>query len=72
MKNLLDKVAIIKLKEQGLSNRGVARELGIDKKTVNKYWNEYKDNLKKLNEATDIAKISKIQENITSAPKYNS
>ena len=42
MKNLLDKAAIIRLKEQGLSNRGVARELGIDKKTVNKYWNEYK------------------------------
>ena len=53
MKNLLDKAAIIRLKEQGLSNRGVARELGIDKKTVNKYWNEYKDNLKKLNETTD-------------------
>lgn len=49
MKNLLDKAAIIRLKEQGLSNRGVARELGIDKKTVNKYWNEYKDNLKELN-----------------------
>ena len=72
MKNLLDKAAIIKLKEQGLSNRGVARELGIDKKTVNKYWNEYKDNLKELNETTDTAKISEIQENITSAPKYNS
>ena len=72
MKNLLDKAAIIRLKEQGLSNRGVARELGIDKKTVNKYWNEYKDNLKKLNETTDATEISKIQENITSAPKYNS
>lgn len=72
MKNLLDKAAIIKLKEQGLSNRGVARELGIDKKTVNKYWNEYKDNLKKLKETTDATEISKIQENITSAPKYNS
>ena len=34
MKNLLDKAAIIKLKEQGLSNRGVARELGIDKKLL--------------------------------------
>ena len=56
MKNLLDKAAIIRLKEQGLSNRGVARELGIDKKTVNKYWNEYKDNLKELNETTDTAK----------------
>ena len=72
MKNLLDKAAIIKLKEQGLSNRGVARKLGIDKKTVNKYWNEYKDNLKKLKETTDATEISKIQENITSAPKYNS
>lgn len=72
MKNLLDKAAIIRLKEQGLSNRGVARELGIDKKTVNKYWNEYKDNIKELNETTDTAKISEIQENITSAPKYNS
>lgn len=39
MKNLLDKAAIIKLKQEGLSNRGVARTLGIDKKTVNKYWN---------------------------------
>ena len=72
MKNLLDKAAIIRLKEQGLSNRGVARKLGIDKKTVNKYWNEYKDNLKKLKETTDATEISKIQENITSAPKYNS
>ena len=72
MKNLLDKAAIIRLKEQGLSNRGVARELGIDKKTVNKYWNEYKDNLKKLNETTNGTEISIIQENITSAPKYNS
>jgi len=72
MKNLLDKAAIIRLKQEGLSNRGVARSLGIDKKTVNKYWNEYKENIQKLNETTDIIEISEIQENITSAPKYNS
>lgn len=72
MKNLLDKAAIIKLKQEGLSNRGVARTLGIDKKTVNKYWNEYKENIQKLNETTNIVEISEIQENITSAPKYNS
>lgn len=72
MKNLLDKAAIIRLKQEGLSNRGVARSLGIDKKTVNKYWNQYKDNLQKLNETTDKTEISAIQENITSAPKYNS
>lgn len=34
MKNLLDKAAIIKLKQEGLSNRGVARTLGIDKKLL--------------------------------------
>ena len=39
MKNLLDVSAILKLKEKGLSNRAIARTLGIDKKTVNKYWN---------------------------------
>ena len=72
MKNLLDKAAIIKLKQEGLSNRGIARTLGIDKKTVNKYWNEYKENIQKLNETTNIVEISEIQENITSAPKYNS
>lgn len=72
MKDLLDKAAIIKLKEKGFSNRGVARELRIDKKTVNKYWNKYKENIYKLNETTDTNKITQIQENIVSAPKYNS
>ena len=61
MKNLLDKAAIIKLKEQGLSNRGVARELGIDKKTVNKYWNEYKESMQKLRYAKDDLEIKEIQ-----------
>lgn len=72
MKNLLDVSAIIKLKEQGLSNRGVARTLGIDKKTVNKYWNEYKNNLQKLEATDDSVKILKIQEDIISKLKYNS
>ena len=57
MKNLLDKAAIIRLKQEGLSNRGVARSLGIDKKTVNKYWNEYKENIQKLNETIDTPLI---------------
>ena len=43
MKNFMDLSAILKLKEKGLSNRSVAKSLGIDKKTVNKYWNEYKE-----------------------------
>lgn len=72
MKNLLDVSAILKLKEKGLSNRAVARTLGIDKKTVNKYWNEYKANFQKLETTKDATEILKIQEDIVSKPKYNS
>lgn len=35
MKNLLDISAILKLKEKGLSNRSIAKILGINRKTVN-------------------------------------
>ena len=45
MKNLLDISAMLKLKEKGFSNRSIAKTLGINRKTVNKYWNEYKENL---------------------------
>ena len=72
MKNLLDKAAIIELKLKGMSNRGVAKTLGIDKKTVNKYWNQYNSNISKLDETTDEYIIKQVQEEITSAPKYNS
>ena len=72
MKDLLDVSAILKLKEQGLSNRGVAKTLGIDKKTVNKYWNQYKEKFKELENATNSTEILKIQEDIVSKPKYNS
>ena len=71
MKNLMDKIAIIKLKEKGYSNRKIAKTLGINRNTVNKYCSEYKNNLQKLEEANNETEISKIQENITSAPKYN-
>ena len=72
MKNLLDVSAILKLKEKGLSNRAIARTLGIDKKTVNKYWNKYKANFQKLETTKDSTEILKIQEDIVSKPKYNS
>ena len=71
MKNLLDISAILKLKEKGLSNRKIANTLGINRKTVNKYWNEYKENLQKLGETDNKKEILNIQENIVSKPKYN-
>ncbi len=72
MKNLMDKSAIIKLKEQGYSNRKIQKMLKIDRKTVAKYWNEYKGNVQKLNIAEDDMEIKEIQEKLVSEPKYNS
>lgn len=72
MKNLLDVSAMLKLKEQGLSNRSIAKVLGVNRKTVNKYWNQYKDNLQKLGKTIDEKEILEIQEDIVSNPKYNS
>lgn len=72
MKDLMDKSAIIKLKEKGYSNRKVEKILKINRKTVARYWNEYNDNLQKLNNATNDLEIKEIQEQIVSKPKYNS
>ena len=72
MINLMDKSAIIKLKEQGYSNRKIEKMLKIDRKTVARYWNEYKENMQKLKNAKDDLEIKEIQENIVSEPKYNS
>ena len=41
MINLMDKNAIIRLKNQGYSNREAAKILKIDRKTIGKCWNEY-------------------------------
>ena len=72
MKDLLDISAILKLKEKGFSNRSIATTLGINRKTVNKYWNLYKNNFEKLELTNDSKEILKIQEDIVSKPKYNS
>lgn len=70
MISIMDKFAIIRLKEQGDSSRKVAKQLGIDRKTVDKYYNEYKANLGKLD--SEETNIKEIQERIISVPKYDS
>ena len=67
----MDKFSIIKLKEEGNSNRQVAKLLHIDRKTVANYWNDYLDQKNKLQSTSDELKIKEIQEEITSAPKYD-
>lgn len=44
----MDKSAIIRLKEEGNSNRKVAKLLKIDRKIVGSYWNDYQEKKKIL------------------------
>ena len=53
----MDISAMLKLKEKGMSNRAIAKTLGVDKKTVNKYWNQYKSNFEKLETTNNSTKI---------------
>ena len=57
------------LKEQGLSNREVARRTGHDRKTVSKYWDEYREQLQQLDKPGADTKA--IQEGLLAEPKYN-
>ena len=64
----MDKHAIIKLKEEGHSNRKVAAMLHINRKTVAKYWNEHCKQLEMLYD--DDANLKATQEKICTEPKY--
>lgn len=70
MKNLMDKHTIIRLKQQGKSNRQVAELMGINRKTVARYWNQFNENISKLEEQD--ADTALIQETIIGPPKYDS
>ena len=66
---LKEKHTIIKLKEEGHSDREIQRLTGIHRKTVAKYWSEHQANLASLGFNEELREI---QELIVSAPKYNS
>jgi transposase-like protein len=65
----MDKQKIIEQKQQGQSNREVARQTGIDRKTVSKYWNEYQRRLQHLDEPG--ADTRELQDSLLATPKYN-
>ena len=69
----MDKYAIIRLKLDGKSNRSVAKTLGIDRKTVADYWNEYSEMLAKLGMDTNSAEdLRTLQSRMLDEPKYDS
>ena len=69
MVQTMEKKNIIMLKEQGLSNREVARRSGANRETVSKYWNEYQKKLRQLEEPG--ADVKAISESLLSKPEYN-
>jgi transposase len=64
------KANVIMLKNQGLSNREVARQTGINRETVSKYWEEYKR--KRLELISEVSGIDErqVQEELLRAPRY--
>lgn len=66
----MDKHTIIKLKKEGYSNREISRMIGIDRKTVKKYWDEFSNQIGMLDKPGADLKI--IHEQIASAPAYDS
>jgi len=70
MKEFIEKKRIIELKQEGLSNRKVAKILGIDRKTVARYWNEFQQTLTQLNEPEADTRM--IQDELFKTPKYQS
>lgn len=69
MITLMDKYTIIKLKQTGMSNRQVAKQLGLNRKTVNKCWNDYQTELQQLDGSA--MQLKSIQEKIISTPQYD-
>jgi DNA-binding CsgD family transcriptional regulator len=70
MKDFMDKKEILDLKRQGKSNRAVARELGVNRKTVANYWREYQRKMAELSKTG--ADTRKLQDELYRKPKYNS
>lgn len=66
----MDKHTIIRLKQEGVSNREVARLMGINRKTVARYWNAFNAKLVEI-ELAGEEEIPLLQEELTGKPKYN-
>ena len=69
MTTFMKKKDIIIYKEQGMSNRAVARKTGHDRKTVSKYWGEYQRRMQEMEEPG--ADVTAIQEELFAKPRYD-
>lgn len=65
---VIEKNEIIIRFKNGQSKSAIARELGIARNTVKSYIREYQEQMTKLSDETDVARIALIQESICSKP----
>ena len=72
MVEFMMKSDILALKRQGFSDRKVAKMLKCNRKTVAKYWGEYKTLNKQLEQEKDRSRKLEIQQNMISIPQYDS
>jgi len=71
MVGMEDKAKVITLKNEGVSNREVARRTGLHRETVSKYWEEYKRLKHELRSKDAKTDEKLIQEKLLSKPKYS-
>jgi transposase len=71
MVGLEKKSEVIRLKNEGNSNREVARQTGLNRETVSKYWEEYKRKRHELTQKGVEVDKKQVQEEITKTPKYD-
>jgi transposase len=71
MVGMEEKSKVIRLKNEGNSNREVARQTGLNRETVSKYWEEYKRKRQELMKKGDYVDEKQIQEEMTKEPKYD-
>ena len=64
------KSEVITLKNAGGSNREVARQTGLDRGTVSKYWEEYRRRKRELVESGASVDERWVQEELLKAPSY--
>jgi len=69
MVDSMEKAKVIALKQEKLSNREVARRVGINRETVAKYWNEYQQKSQELIRANSDTRT--VQEELLAKPAYN-
>lgn len=70
MVETMDRGIIIGMKAAGMSTRGVARETGHDRKTIQRIWKEYQALTSQMEIAG--ADVKEIQAKMTEASKYDS